>query len=198
MTSTELVERVLASIEATQPTLNAFRALAADERLERGERLPLLGVPVAVKDDVDVAGEPTSFGCSGQFPRARADSEMVRRLRAAGAIVVGKTNTPEVGLYPFTEGDAFGATRNPWSLGHTPGGSSGGSAAAVAGFEVTTSARMCGLQYPPVSGRATAARLHARRKNQGFETKKRRATDGQRAGGRPARNVSPALGAGGT
>ena len=57
---------------------------------------------------------------------------MVRRLREAGAIIVGKTNTPEVGLYPFTEGRAFGATRNPWSLDHTPGGSSGGSAAAVA------------------------------------------------------------------
>jgi amidase len=141
-TSTRLVERALAGIEATQPTLNAFRVVCAesaraaaeraDEQLGRGERLPLLGVPVAVKDDVDVAGEPTSFGCSGHFPPARIDSEMVRRLRAAGAIVVGKTNTPEVGLYPFTEGHAFGITRNPWSLGHTPGGSSGGSAAAVA------------------------------------------------------------------
>jgi amidase len=140
--SAELVERTLGHIEATQPTLNAFRvvcadsaraaARAADERLSRGERLPLLGVPVAVKDDVDVIGEPTSFGCSGLFPPARSDSEMVRRLRAAGAIVVGKTNTPELGLYPFTEGRAFGVTRNPWSLDHTPGGSSGGSAAAVA------------------------------------------------------------------
>jgi amidase len=141
-TSVELVERALADIEATQPTLNAFRivctdsaraaAAEADVRLGRGERLPLLGVPVAVKDDVDVAGEPTSFGCAGSFPPERLDGEMVRRLRAAGAIIVGKTNTPEVGLYPFTEGHAFGATRNPWSLDHTPGGSSGGSAAAVA------------------------------------------------------------------
>jgi amidase len=141
-TSAELVERSLTSIEATQPTLNAFRvicaesaradAVAADEQLERGERLPLLGVPVAVKDDVNVAGVPTSFGCAGPFPPERLDSEIVRRLRAAGAIIVGKTNTPELGLYPFTEGDAFGVTRNPWSLDHTPGGSSGGSAAAVA------------------------------------------------------------------
>ncbi|MFZ1154954.1 MAG: amidase [Solirubrobacteraceae bacterium] len=141
-TSITLVERALAGIEATQPTLNAFRVIcaesaraaaeAADERLGRGERLPLLGVPVAVKDDVDVAGEPTSFGCSGRFAPADIDSEVVRRLRAAGAIVVGKTNTPELGLYPFTEGQAFGVTRNPWSLDHTPGGSSGGSAAAVA------------------------------------------------------------------
>jgi amidase len=141
-TSAELVERALARIEATQPTLNAFRvvraeraraeAAEADRRLAAGERLPLLGVPVAVKDDVDVAGEPTAFGCAGPFPPKSRDCEMVRRLRDAGAVIVGKTNTPEVGLYPFTEGHAFGATRNPWSLDHTPGGSSGGSAAAVA------------------------------------------------------------------
>jgi len=140
--SGELVERALALIDASQPTLNAFRivraeaaraeAAAADRRLAAGERVPLLGVPIAVKDDTDVAGEPTAFGCPGRFPPAREDCEMVRRLRAAGAVVVGKTNTPELGLFPFTEGSAFGATRNPWSLRHTPGGSSGGSAAAVA------------------------------------------------------------------
>jgi amidase len=140
--SSELVERTLARIEATQPTLNAFRvvcaesaradAAEADRRLAVGERAPLLGVPVAVKDDVDMAGQPTSFGCAGAFPAKTHDSEIVRRLRQAGAVIVGKTNTPEVGLYPFTEGLAFGATRNPWNLDHTPGGSSGGSAAAVA------------------------------------------------------------------
>ncbi|HEY7830217.1 MAG TPA: amidase [Solirubrobacteraceae bacterium] len=142
VSSSELVERTLARIEATQPTLNAFRvvfadsaraeAAEADRRLAAGERLPLLGVPVAVKDDVDVAGHPTAFGCAGDFPAKTQDCELVRRLRAAGAIVVGKTNAPEIGLYPFTEGQAFGATRNPWNLNHTPGGSSGGSAAAVA------------------------------------------------------------------
>jgi len=142
-TSSELVERTLARIHVTQSTLNAFRvvfedsaradAAAADRRLAAGERLPLLGVPVAVKDDVDVAGHPTAFGCPGEFPLKTADSEIVRRLRAAGAVIVGKTNAPEIGLYPFTEGSAFGATRNPWNLEHTPGGSSGGSAAAVAG-----------------------------------------------------------------
>jgi amidase len=140
--STELVGQALAQIEATQSSLNAFRvvrsaaaraeAAEADRRLAAGERLALLGVPVAVKDDVDVAGEPTAFGCAGEWPRQPSDSEVVRRLRAAGAVIVGKTNTPEMGLYPFTEGEAFGATRNPWSLDHTPGGSSGGSAAAVA------------------------------------------------------------------
>jgi amidase len=137
-----LVERALARIDATQPTLNAFRivraerarteAAEADRRLAAGERLPLLGVPVAVKDDVDLADEPTAFGCAGSFAPKSEDCEMVRRLRDAGAVIVGKTNTPELGLYPFTEGHAFGATRNPWSLDHTPGGSSGGSAAAVA------------------------------------------------------------------
>jgi amidase len=142
VSSAELVERTLAGIEATQPTLNAFRvvcaesaraeAAEADRRLAAGERLPLLGVPVAIKDDVDLAGHPTAFGCPGEFPPKTADSEVVRRLRAAGAVIVGKTNSPEVGLYPFTEGTAFGATRNPWNLDHTPGGSSGGSAAAVA------------------------------------------------------------------
>jgi amidase len=142
VTSTELVEQALAHIDATQPTLNAFRVLRAeaarteaseaDRRLAAGERLPLLGVPVAIKDDVDLADYPTSFGCAGPFASKSEDCEMVRRLRDAGAVIVGKTNTPEVGLYPFTEGHAFGATRNPWSLDHTPGGSSGGSAAAVA------------------------------------------------------------------
>jgi amidase len=140
--SVELVERSLACIEDTQETLNAFRvvcaesaladAARADERLARGERAPLLGVPVAIKDDVDLAGHPTRFGCAGEFRVEREDCEMARRLRAAGAVIVGKTNTPELGLYPFTEGAAFGATRNPWSLAHTPGGSSGGAAAAVA------------------------------------------------------------------
>jgi amidase len=107
-------------------------AEAADEELAAGVRKPLLGVPVAVKDDMDVAGEPTAFGCRGEFPPVTKDGEAVRRLRAAGAVIIGKTNTCEFGQWPFTEGPAFGATRNPWSSEHTPGGSSGGSAAAVA------------------------------------------------------------------
>jgi amidase len=138
----ELLEETFARIEAIEPTLNAFRVLRPEEALaearsaERkaaaGERLPLLGVPVAIKDDVDIAGLPTAFGCVGDFPVKAADGWIAERLKAAGAIIVGKTNTPEIGLWPFTEGRAFGVTRNPWSLGHTPGGSSGGAAAAVA------------------------------------------------------------------
>ena len=142
VTSRALVSRALTGIEATQGSLNAFRrvcteaALAeaeeADRRLAAGERAPLLGVPVAIKDDTDLAGEPTAFGCVGEFPPKAHDCEAVRRLRVAGAVIVGKTNTCELGQWPYTEGPAFGRTRNPWSLDHTPGGSSGGAAAAVA------------------------------------------------------------------
>jgi amidase len=144
VSSVELVDLCLRRIEATQPELNCFRVVceeearsaaeAADERrsVGEGEHLPLLGVPVAVKDDVDVAGQSTPFGCGGEHRVASADAEMVQRLRRAGAIVVGKTNAPEVGQWPFTESLSFGQTRNPWDLDHTPGGSSGGAGAAVA------------------------------------------------------------------
>jgi amidase len=143
ISSAELVGEALAQIERLQPELGAFRVVCAeaarsaaadaDRRLGSGERLPLLGVPVAIKDDVDLAGETTPFGCGGEFPVAEADAEVVRRLRAAGAVVVGKTATPEFGQWAFTEGGPdFVPARNPWDTDHTPGGSSGGSAAAVA------------------------------------------------------------------
>ncbi|MDA4108200.1 amidase [Mycolicibacterium holsaticum] len=147
VTSVELTRRSLDAIEASQPTLNAFRvvlreealadAAAADRKRAAGEQLPLLGIPIAVKDDVDVAGVPTRFGTDGTVRRASQDAEVVRRLRAAGAVIVGKTNTCELGQWPFTSGPGFGHTRNPWSCEHTPGGSSGGSAAAVAAGLVT-------------------------------------------------------------
>ena len=142
VSSAELVARSLERIEDTQETLNAFRCVraenareeaeGADRRLAAGEQGPLLGVPVAIKDDMDIAGESTMFGCEGEHPVRTEDSEVVRRLKAAGAVIVGKTTTPELGQWPITEGPAFGKTRNPWSLEHTPGGSSGGSAVAVA------------------------------------------------------------------
>jgi amidase len=142
VTSDELVRRSLDAIDASQSTLNAFRvvlteraladAAEADRKRAAGEQLPLLGIPIAVKDDVDVAGVPTRFGADGDIREAGQDAEVVRRLRAAGAVIVGKTNTCELGQWPFTSGPAFGHTRNPWSSEHTPGGSSGGSAAAVA------------------------------------------------------------------
>jgi amidase len=145
VTSDQLVRRSLDAITASQPTLNAFRVVLTEQALADAARadrkraaghdisnLPLLGIPIAVKDDVDVAGVPTRFGADGNIRPALADSEVVRRLRAAGAVIVGKTNTCELGQWPFTSGPAFGHTRNPWSPEHTPGGSSGGSAAAVA------------------------------------------------------------------
>ena len=142
VTSDQLVRRSLDAIDASQSTLNAFRvvlreraladAAAADRKRAAGQELPLLGIPIAVKDDVDVAGAPTRFGTDGKVKNADQDSEVVRRLRAAGAVIVGKTNTCELGQWPFTSGPGFGHTRNPWSSEHTPGGSSGGSAAAVA------------------------------------------------------------------
>jgi amidase len=139
--SRELVAEALGQAEASQETLNAFRVICADEalaaadeadrRLAAGERAPLLGVPMAIKDDVDLGGHTTPFGCGGGRAAVR-DAEAVRRLREAGAIVIGKTHAPEVGLWHFTETPLHGATRNPWNLDHTPGGSSGGAAAAVA------------------------------------------------------------------
>jgi amidase len=142
VSSVELVDAALRRIDAAQPDLNAFRtvradaaraeAAAADRRHADGESAPLLGVPLAIKDDMDLAGETTAFGCHGEFVCKETDGEVARRLRAAGAVIVGKTTSPEFGQWPITEGEAFGQTRNPWSLDHTPGGSSGGSAAAVA------------------------------------------------------------------
>ncbi|MFI1240278.1 amidase [Nocardia salmonicida] len=142
ISSVAAVADALDRIEASQPTLNAFRvvrreaalqeAAEADARVAAGVRLPLLGVPIAVKDDTDISGEITAFGCGGEFAPKTADAESVRRLRAAGAVIVGKANTCELGQLPFTSGDAFGYTRNPWDRTRTPGGSSGGSAAAVA------------------------------------------------------------------
>jgi amidase len=139
---TEVVRACLERIAELDGPLHAFQLVRAEEVLaEAGElearpdlaELPLAGVPVAIKDNLDLAGQPTRNG-SAATPEApaAADDTPVRRLREAGALLVGKTTVPELGLWPFTESAAFGVTRNPWSLDHTPGGSSGGSAAAVA------------------------------------------------------------------
>jgi amidase len=141
-TPAEVLEEHLGRIAALDPRLGAFQLVRTEEvraeakaladRPDLGE-LPLAGVPVAIKDSVDLAGTPTRSGsaATSQEP-ADADAELVRRLREAGALLVGKTSLPELGLWPFTESTAFGVARNPWSLEHSPGGSSGGSAAAVA------------------------------------------------------------------
>jgi amidase len=142
VTAPDLLEAVLHRVAEVDPRLNLFRVLYVDEaraaaaqaqqRLEAGERTPLLGVPIAVKDDLDVAGDVTGMGGRPQFAPVDQDAPAVARLRAAGAVLVGHTHTPDRCLWPFTETLTHGATRNPWHLDHTPGGSSGGSAAAVA------------------------------------------------------------------
>ena len=141
----ELMEMVLERIDVSQDSLNAFTTLRdadillreardSDERRSRGEARALEGIPFGAKDLEDVAGLLTSYG-SGAFRYniAKVDSTQVSRLRAAGAIVVGKTNTPEFGYTAITKNHVFGTTTNPWNFERTPGGSSGGSSAAIAG-----------------------------------------------------------------
>ena len=142
LTAPELLDVYLERIERLDSQLRCYRVVLSDsaryeaavaqDRLDAGERLPLLGVPIAIKDDVDVADEVTAYGSGGHAPAVTADAEVVRRLRAAGAVIIGKTNVPELMMFPYTESLTFGATRNPWNPERTPGGSSGGSAAAVA------------------------------------------------------------------
>ncbi len=139
---TAIVEAHLERIDALEPTINAFQVIRRAEALAEAERLdehpqltqlPLAGVPVAIKDNVDVAGLPTRHGSGATGTQAaEQDDELVRRLKAAGCVVVGKTKLPELAIWPFTESAAFGDTHNPWDPARTPGGSSGGSAAAVA------------------------------------------------------------------
>jgi amidase len=138
----ELVQLHLDRIQRLDPQLNAFRKVFAEKalleaeqaeaRVRAGEERPLLGVPIAIKDEVDVAGEINSHGTDAFSEPAKADSEMVRRLREAGAIVVGLTLLPEMAICGFTESATYGVTRNPWDPQRTPGGSSGGSGSAVA------------------------------------------------------------------
>ena len=142
LTATELLELALARTARLDGRLRAFRVLltgtaraearAADVALAAGDQRALLGVPVAVKDDVAVAGQQATLGTSSPEPVADRDAELVRRVRGAGAVLFGLTAMPELALWPFTESPAWGDTRNPWNLGHTSGGSSGGSSAAVA------------------------------------------------------------------
>jgi amidase len=145
----EVLEATLARIDRLDPTLNAYRTVLAERALLDADQAdgrrgagdasrPLLGVPVAIKDDVDVAGEATAWGTAAHAGPVARDAEVVRRLRAAGAIIVGKTLVPELTMLPATDTTTFGSVRNPYDLNRTPGGSSGGSAAAMA-------AGLCGV-----------------------------------------------------
>jgi aspartyl-tRNA(Asn)/glutamyl-tRNA(Gln) amidotransferase subunit A len=145
LSAREVTRAALERIERLDGDLGAFvavdgeaalaEAAAVDERLAGGEDVgALAGVPLAVKDLEDATGYVTTRGSAafaGGAP-ATGDSPLVERLRAAGCVVVGKTNTPELGWKGDTTNETFGSTRNPWSLGRSPGGSSGGSAAALA------------------------------------------------------------------
>ena len=186
----EVMEAHLERIEAVNPRVNAIVTLDAEGALRAGRRGRreraagvLHGLPIAVKDLEDTAGMRTTYGSplfADHVPDA--DSLLVERLRAAGAIVIGKTNTPEFGAGSQTFNAVFGATRNPWDLSRTPGGSSGGAAAAVAtgmlpfadgsdlGASVRNPAAFCGLV--------------------GL-----RPSPGRDPGRRPGRSVEPAAGA---
>jgi len=140
----ELMSATLTRLEQVNPKVNAFVALRSeaalreakelDEKIARREEVgPLAGLPFGVKDLEDAAGLPTTFGSKpfhSHLPEG--DSVQVARLKAAGAIVLGKTNAPEFGYTAFTKNLLFGPSRNPWNLERTPGGSSGGTSAAIA------------------------------------------------------------------
>ncbi len=176
----ELMRSTLARIEALNPALNAFVSLtdpdrvlaearALDAEFARGDDPgPLAGIPVGIKDLEDVRGLVTTFGSAlwADAAPATTDSIEVERLRAAGAIIIGKTNTPEFGCKGATDNTLFGPTRNPWDHDYSPGGSSGGSSAALAaglvplatgsdgGGSIRIPAALCGHSgFKPSQGR---------------------------------------------
>lgn len=179
----EVVEAALEQIAVKNPALNAFTVVrhaealaeadALDALLQQGSvRLPLAGVPIAVKEEYDVTGLPTTLGGWGNTTPVSQDSEAIRRVRAAGAIVIGKTTMPEFGQYTDTVSARYGVTRNPHNPGKSAGGSSGGSAVAVAsgmvpvalaadgGGSIRIPASCCGIVgLKPARGRISPAPL---------------------------------------
>jgi amidase len=173
----ELVETSLERIEELNPALNAFvevdgeRALRVASEIGSGDERPFAGVPVAIKNNRPVAGLRLTYGC--QLMESYVcdyDHNITRRLRDAGFVIVGTTTLPEYGILPVSEARIFGPTRNPWDLERTPGGSSGGAAAAVAaglvpvahgndgGGSIRIPAACCGLVgLKPARGRISAA-----------------------------------------
>jgi amidase len=180
----ELLEHYLERIERINPSINAFVSVFADEaraaareseeRARRGEARPLEGVPIPIKDEIAIAGTRTGMGSKGTAATPEtADAELVARLRNAGAVILGKTRLPEFGTIPSTEYADAEPCHNPWDLGRTPGGSSGGAAAALAaglapavhgrdgGGSLRIPASCCGVfTVKPSRGRISLAPVH--------------------------------------
>ena len=175
LSARDIVETSLRRIDELEPTINAFTHVAHDSALADadaigpGDPRPFAGVPLAIKDNRPVAGMPMTMGSDlfGEFTPGQ-DAFLVRRLRDAGFVIVGKTSMPEMGILPTTEPRRFGPTRNPWNPERTPGGSSGGAAAAVAagmvpvahgndgGGSIRIPASCCGLVgLKPARGRVS-------------------------------------------
>lgn len=177
VSSRELVESSLERIEELNPALNAFvevdaeGALSAADSVRAGDERPFAGVPVAIKNNRPVRGLRLTYGCTLMHDFvSEYDHNVTRRLRDAGFVIVGTTTLPEYGILPTSEARVFGPTRNPWDLARTPGGSSGGAAAAVAsgmvpvahgndgGGSVRIPAACCGLVgLKPARGRISPA-----------------------------------------
>jgi amidase len=185
VSAVELLEDAIARIEAKDRQINAVvvrdferarrAARTADAALDKGERRPLLGLPMTVKESYNIAGLPTTWGLStGKDFRPEADALAVERLKAAGAVILGKTNVPVFLSDWQSYNDIYGTTNNPWDATRTPGGSSGGAAAALAagyvslelgsdiGGSLRTPAHYCGVfAHKPSLGLAPA-RGHTR------------------------------------
>src|ERR1035438_3379177 len=143
LSAVELLDASLAAVDERNPRVNAViwrdddgartAAVDADRRLAAGEQAPFLGVPLPIKDLTPVAGWPVTYGSHGAPAGVSEESELVvDALVRAGFVLCGRTNTPEFGVITVAENRRYGITRNPWDLSRSPGGSSGGAAAAVA------------------------------------------------------------------
>jgi len=178
VSSTELVQLYLKRIARVDPELNAYVTVRGEDALAEAAAIdsgvgdaPFRGVPIAVKDLTPTAWIRTTFSSHAYADFVpEYDTAVVRRIREAGFVIVGKTNTPEFGTTAFTESDLNGATKNPWNLDRTPGGSSGGAAAALAaglipiahgtdgGGSIRIPASCCGLfGLKPSRGRVSSA-----------------------------------------